>query len=167
MPRAIPLLVVLLFARGAQAQPQAPTCDAPEWKQFDFWVGDWDLTYGDGGKGRNRITKILGSCVILEEFAGAPGTTLDGKSFSTFDRNARRWKQTWVDNTGSYLDFTGGMDGDRMILSRDAERDGRRFQQRMIFTDIKAQSLTWLWQRSDDNGASWKTLWEIEYKRVK
>ena len=167
MPRAIVLLVCLLFAIEAQAQPRPPACDAPEWRQFDFWVGDWDLTYGDGGKGRNRITKILDGCAILEEFAGAPGTTLHGKSFSTFDRGARRWKQAWVDNTGSYLDFTGGMEGDRMILSRDAEREGRRFRQRMIFTDIKAQSLKWLWQRSDDDGASWKTLWEIDYKRMK
>ena len=56
---------------------------------------------------RNRITKVLDGCVILEEFTGTAGTRLDGRSFSTYDRATRRWKQTWVDNTASYLDFVG------------------------------------------------------------
>ena len=45
-------------------------------------------------------------------------------SVSTFDARAQQWKQTWVDNQGGYLDFTGGWQDDRMILQRDAERDG-------------------------------------------
>jgi hypothetical protein len=164
---------LVLFAAAlvvmSSAHAQAPRgCDTREFRELDFWVGDWDLTYGDGKKGRNRITKILDGCVILEEFSGAPGVALDGKSFSTFDRTAGRWKQTWVDSSGAYLDFIGSTDGGHQVFSREAAtRDGRKFVQRMIFLDVKPESLTWLWQRSDDGGKSWKTMWEIKYERVK
>jgi hypothetical protein len=161
-------LAALALALSAEAQQQQPVygCDSPESKQFDFWVGEWEANYS-GGKSRNRITKILDGCVVLEQFDGAPGTKLMGHSVSTYDRNAKQWKQTWVDNTASYLDFTGGMVDGRMVLSREVERGGRKFRQRMVFQDVKPDSFKWLWQRSDDEGANWKTAWEIDYRRVK
>jgi hypothetical protein len=163
-----PLLFLALAAAplGGQAQ-QATGCMAPESKQLDFWVGDWDLTYGDGGKGRSRITKILDGCVVLEEFEGAPGVKLNGRSLSVFDRPSGKWKQTWVDDSGAYLDFAGGREGDTMVLAREVQRGGKSLRQRMVYSDIAADSLTWRWQRSDDGGASWKTLWEIRYRRIK
>jgi hypothetical protein len=157
---------LVLAAFLPAAAKEASGCDSPESKQLDFWVGEWDLTYGDGGKGTNRITKILDGCAILEEFTGAPGVKLDGRSFSTFDVNAREWKQTWVDSEGSYLDFKGAFEDGRMIFRREATRGGNKFLQRMVFADVTPQSLLWTWQRSDD-GKEWKTLWEIRYKRVR
>ena len=166
----IAMAVLVLASGAAPAQQPASACDSPESRQLDFWLGEWELTYvmeGKVGKSRNRLTKILDGCVILEEFTGAPGMKLDGRSYSTFDRATKQWKQTWVDNTAAYLDFTGAVVDGRMTFSREAERDGRRFRQRMVFDDVARDSLTWRWQRSDDGGKTWATLWEIAYKRVK
>ena len=164
------LLIIVMTAAQAQTLP-VYGCDSPESKALDFWLGDWELTYkGDDGKpatSRNRITKALNGCAVLEEFTGAPGTKLDGRSYSTFDRATRAWKQTWVDNTGAYLDFTGGTAGGEIHFMRDAERQGRRFKQRMVFQDVQKDSLTWRWQRSDDGGTTWVTQWEIAYRRLK
>ncbi len=158
-------LVAAVPLAGAQAQPRYG-CDSPESKQLDFWLGEWELTHS-GGKSSNRITKILDGCVVLEEFTGGAGSKLDGKSYSTFDTATKKWKQTWVDNTAAYLDFEGGkVDGD-MAFWREAQKDGQKFQQRMIWRDVKPDSLKWLWQRSDDRGATWSTQWEIDYRRVK
>ena len=170
MRLALLALIVLPAAVTAQQPPQYG-CDSPESRQLDFWVGEWELSYSSGGapgKSRNRITKTLDGCAILEEFSGAPGTKLEGRSYSTFDRATRQWKQTWVDNTASYLDFTGGLlpDG-RMHFAREAGPPGKRFRQRMVWQDVKPDSLKWLWQRSDDDGATWKTTWEIDYLRVR
>lgn len=156
---------VLPLAGHAQAQP-AYGCDTPESKRFDFWVGDWELEF-DGGKGRNRIEKTLGGCVIVEHFRGAPGTKLDGTSVSTYDRATKRWRQAWADNTGTYLDFTGGEDAGDPTFEREFEKDGKTIRLRMVFRDVKKDSLKWLWQRSDDGGKSWKTTWEIDYRRAK
>jgi hypothetical protein len=163
---ALAALVLAATAVLAQSQPQYG-CDSPESRQLDFWVGDWDLTYtaaGKPAKSRNRITKVMDGCVILEEFTGGTGTRLDGRSFSTYDRATKRWKQTWVDNTASYLAFDGAtVDGD-MAFVRSVTRDGKTTHQRMVFRDVKADSLLWLWQSSPD-GQAWTTQWEIEYRR--
>lgn len=155
---AVPLLA------GAQAPP-ANGCDSPQSKRLDFWLRDWELTHS-GGKSRNRITKTLDGCVVLEQFTGAPGSRLDGTSVSTFDRAAGRWKQTWVDSSGGYLDFVGSEDQGDMVFERAFEKDGKRIGQRMVFREVKKDSLKWLWQRSDDAGATWKTAWEIDYRRL-
>ena len=147
-----------LAAGPAAAQSWGGTYDAgyrggDSYRSYDGGYGH--QSYGDGHGHR------------LEQFAGAPGTTLNGHSVSTFDRNAKRWKQTWVDNTASYLDFTGGLADGKMVLMRDAERQGKKFLQRMVWQDIRADAFKWLWQRSDDGGATWSTQWEIDYRRAK
>ena len=170
MLRALALAALVL---AAVAYAQAPTygCDSAESRQLDFWVGDWELSYrnaqGELAKSRNRITKTLDGCAILEEFTGAPGLPLDGRSYSVYDRNAGVWKQTWVDNQGGYLDFTGGVvDGNR-VFAREFQRQGRTTRQRMVFRDVKPDAFKWLWQSSTDGGATWSTAWEIDYRRVK
>jgi hypothetical protein len=167
---ALLLAAIVLAATAvlAQSQPQYG-CDSPESRKLDFWVGNWELTYlqdGKAAKSRNRITKILDGCAILEEFSGAPGTKLDGRSYSTYDRATKRWKQTWVDNTASYLEFDGAtVDGD-MAFVRSVTKDGKTTHQRMVFREVKPESLTWLWQSSPD-GKAWATQWEIGYQRLK
>ena len=163
-------LFVLAFAAVgcAHAQSHPQPCESPAAHQLDFWVGEWDLTYANEGQrahSRNTISKILDGCAILEQFEGAPGIPLAGRSVSMFDRRAIRWKQVWVDNTGAWLDFDGALEDGRMVFARQAERDGKRFAQRMVFDDVTRDSLTWRWQRSDDGGRTWKTLWEIAYRR--
>ena len=172
----ITLLVVCLIPAAAgsvrrahadeQTPPPLPPCSGPEWRQFDFWLGDWEATW-DKGRGVNRVTSILGRCAILEEFdaTGPGGDGLKGMSLSTYDPHRRVWRQTWVDNSGAYLDFTGGLEKERMILSCQAERDGKRFLQRMVWSNIEAGSFDWRWERSNDGGKEWKTLWAIRYRR--
>ena len=48
------------------AETPNETCDFPEAHQFDFWIGDWELTWGDSGSGTNRVEHILNSCIIQE-----------------------------------------------------------------------------------------------------
>ena len=170
MRLGLALLALIAPVAFAQQPPQYG-CDSPESKQLDFWIGEWELTYKSGDKvaqSRNRITKTLDGCAILEEFQGPPGTPLIGRSHSVFDRASKQWKQTWVDNTGAYLDLTGGLLADgRMHFAREAIQNGKKVRTRMVWDDVKSDSLRWTWQRSDDDGATWKPLWEIEYRRAR
>jgi hypothetical protein len=133
--------------------------------QFDFWIGDWVLTW-DGGTGRNRISSVLDGAVVLEEFSADSPEELRGMSVSTVSSETGGWRQTWVDNSGGYLDFTGGMRDGEMILEREGLAKGERVRQRMVWTDITRDALTWRWERSDDEGATWRTLWLIRYRRA-
>src|SRR5260221_13049382 len=86
--------------------------DQPE-TQFDFWLGEWDVIWGADGKGSNHVLRIMDDKIIQENFT-APD--LKGMSVSTYDPERKLWCQTWVDNTGNYLDFTGKFDVCRMVL---------------------------------------------------
>lgn len=58
------------------------------------------------------------------------------------------------------------VDGNR-VFARQVQRQGRTVHQRMVFRDVTPDAFKWLWQASTDDGATWKTHWEIDYRRVK
>jgi Protein of unknown function (DUF1579) len=162
------------FAVGAQQnQPavQPKPCSEPEQKQLDFWVGDWDLSWpgdraGEMAHGTNRIRRILDGCVVEENFSGDDAMSLRGQSVSVFDVRSGKWKQTWVDNEGGYLDFVGEFKQGQMILAREAVRpDGSKGLQRMVFKNIGQNEFDWSWEGSKDGGQTWTVVWPIHYKR--
>lgn len=150
----------------AQSDSTDEPCSALESSQFDFWVGSWDLTWNDTIKGTNVITKELDGCVIHESFSD-PTNNFYGHSYSVYNPTKGVWQQTWVDNSGNYLDFEGGFENGKMTLSRSfVGTKGKAVMQRMIFSNISDSSLDWSWESSLDSGATWKQLWLIHYKRL-
>jgi len=137
--------------------------DQPE-NQFDFWLGEWDVTWSEDGRATNQIERILDGKIIQENFT-APD--LHGISVSVYDPERKLWCQTWVDNNGIYLDFTGRFEDGKMILVRDAIVRGEACKQRMVWYEIQPDQFEWNWERSDDDGATWRTLWQIHYQRTK
>ena len=135
--------------------------------QFDFWIGDWNLTWGDDQHGVNRIRSILAGKVIQENFESEDADKLIGLSVSVYNPIDRQWRQTWVDNQGSYLDFVGEWHGDKMILQRPAVVEGQPVLQRMVWYNIEANRFEWNWERSSDEGQTWKVVWKINYERMK
>lgn len=130
--------------------------------QFDFWLGGWNCTWADDGKATNHVLRIMSDKVIQENFDGAG---LIGMSVSVYDPERKVWCQTWVDNSGSYLDFTGKFEDGKMILMRDAIVKGEACKQRMVWYNIETNEFDWNWERSDDSGNTWRVLWQIKYKR--
>ena len=162
-------LFVLLSATPVLAASQP--CSEPEQKQLEFWLGDWNLTWpgqngGEAGHGTNSIKRVLDGCVVQENLSGEKSMPLRGTSVSLFDARAGKWKQTWVDNEGSYLDFTGEFKDGQMVLSREFMKpDGSKVQQRMVFKNIIPGEFDWIWERSLDGGKTWQVMWPIHYKR--
>jgi hypothetical protein len=163
----------VFFAGSLSAQqspaPQNPCTDAAQ-KQLDFWVGEWDLTWpgekqGEVGHGANTIQRVLDGCIVQENFSGLDSMPLRGTSVSVFDVRAGKWKQTWVDNEGGYLDFVGEFKDGQMILQREAVRNGSKILQRMVWKNIKPNELDWSWEASTDGGKTWQVNWPIHYKR--
>jgi hypothetical protein len=159
---------------GSAPAPAPPPCSGPEWKQLDFWVGEWDASWPasagtPAGTATNRIEKILDGCVVSENFAGSGPGGLVGKSYSTYNPQRKKWQQTWVDNQASYLDFIGDLSKpDEKIFAMDVTgRNGKRLQMRMVFHHITADAFDWRWERSADGGKSWQVQWPIHYTRKK
>jgi len=78
-------------------------CSGPEYRQFDFWIGDWDVL--ETGKwevvAQTRVDRILDGCVLREDYESTNG--LKGQSFSLYDASKRIWHQSWATNKGQLL----------------------------------------------------------------
>lgn len=175
----------VLMSAGSQAQtappsPATPACSAPEFRQLDFWTGDWDLEFDQAagqppGRASNRITKDeFGACVITEHFVqpgGAPGgSDYIGSSWSIWDPQIGKWRQTWVDNQGGVFVLTGGpvvgQDHVFELVTTEPRGATNPTIYRMIWEDVTADSLVWRWQLRQADG-SWSDSWVLRYKRLK
>jgi hypothetical protein len=117
-------LMFLQPERGlSQSASKAPPCAAPEFHQFDFFVGDWDASELDKPSvdkpntvvAHNRVAAILDGCVVLEDYEDTTGH--HGESFSIYDRTKKLWHQTWVTNRGELLLLDGEFRDGQMVLS--------------------------------------------------
>lgn len=147
--------------------PQQPGCASPEYRQFDFWVGEWDVTTPAGQTaGRNRITRILDGCVLLEEWTGAAGGT--GRSFNMYDRTEQKWHQTWVSSNGTLLKLDGEFRDGRMMLEGATKRpDGSTALQRITWSliDGSPDRIRQFWEQSTDGGKTWTVAFDGTYTR--
>lgn len=160
---------------GFCLMPDDDTVSVPAKHQFDFWLGEWDLTWpgeqsglpaGQIGRGTNSIKAILDSAVIQENFVALAPNSLRGMSVSVYNQRLDKWQQTWVDNQSSYLDFVGEFKDGKMILARQATtRNGKEIIQRMVWHNIAKDRLDWNWEASEDGGKTWKVNWQIHYTR--
>jgi hypothetical protein len=177
MPRSqIPLagrllsLAFMLAAPSALAQSPPPSCDTLAHAGLDFWVGDWAATWnaadGTTGRGTSTIARILDGCVVHERFASEDGFA--GESVSVFDARTGWWRQTWVNNRGGYLLFTGRPEPDGAVALYTepfTNPEGQEQVNRMTWRGVSAEGFDWHWQRSLDGGATWEDRWVIHYTR--
>ena len=150
----------------APAPPASP-CSSPESFQFDFWIGEWDVRDESGRMaGRSRVSKILGGCVIHEEWTGlGEGKGFDGESVSSYRPSEAGWRQTWVDSSAKHVDLRGGSPRTGfMSLNGEVIRSGRRFLTRLSWA-AEAGGVRQIFESSGDAGATWKTVFEMRYAR--
>jgi hypothetical protein len=159
------LAVLLATQTFGQSTPPPNPCKDPAVSQFDFWVGDWDLTWADTLHGTNKVERIMGGCTVQENFYD-PKMKFSGKSWSVYSVQRKLWQQTWVDTNGGYIVLSGGMQGDSMVLTTPPRSipNGTSVS-RMVYYNIKKDSFDWSWEASTDGGKSWKQNWLIHYKR--
>ena len=175
--RGLWLAVALLGVTGGSAHAQSDStatppkpCSQPECRQFDFWIGEWDVTTPDGNPaGTNAITSILGGCVLEENWSSAR-SSFAGTSYNMWDAKSGRWHQTWVDNSGTLLLLNGGLVDGRLVLvgERPPGTPGAMPQiNRITWTPKSKDEVQQHWELSTDAGHTWTTLFDGTYRRKK
>lgn len=151
-----------------KAEKLAKPCQfAPERRQFDFWVGEWDVFNPAGQKaGTNSVQSVEQGCVILENWTGSLGGS--GKSMNFYDPGTKRWRQVWVDSRGGVSEFSGEFKDGAMRFSGQTRRpDGTIVERRLTFFHVGPDEVRQLSELSEDGGASWKVGYDFTYRRRK
>lgn len=167
------LLTFIAAASGSNARrnsfitekPATTTsaCSEPEYRQFDFWIGDWDAFDVDNPEkvvARNQVEAILGGCVVREDYRGASGA--EGQSFSIYDASRKVWHQTWVTNRGVLLVIEGSFQDGEMVLSgADPARGGQvvRGVWKPVEGGVRETAAL-----SADGGKTWKPWFDIIFR---
>jgi hypothetical protein len=152
-----------LLATGA-APAAEPGCPDPRARQFDFWVGDWDVYNREGNAvvGHSVVETILDDCVLQEHWEGVSGST--GTSLNFFDPDRQAWRQLWVWREGTTLELAGAFADGRMVLEGPGKADdGTPRRNRISWFDNPDDSVRQLWEVSADGGATWEVVFDGLY----
>lgn len=166
----LPMFVLLgLLSTTLLAQQQPAPCSEPEYRQFDFWIGEWEVFNPAGEKvGENRIERVLNGCALHENWRSAK-SAFTGNSYNTYDESRKLWHQTWVDNSGQLLLLQGGLDkAGRMVLQGErAARGGEgKVMDRITWTPNADGSVRQFWEASKDGGRSWDVVFDGLYRKL-
>ena len=152
--------VAMLADRAAR-----PCENLPEYKQFEFWVGDWDVQTPQGQRvGANRVERLEAGCVVMENWTGLQGGT--GKSINFYDATTRKWRQTWVSSTGNVSEFQGEFkDGAMQFLGSRSGQGGGPGMNRLTFFNLGPDRVRQLAESSSDGGKTWSVVYDFIYIR--
>ena len=133
----------------------------PEFRQFDFWIGEWAPQNAQGVTvGTSSIQLILKDCIIFENW-DTPVSS--GKSFSLYNARDGRWNQTWVDASGNITHYVGGLQDGKMILVANTVTNGKKSLARMTFSKLADGSVRQHGENSVDDGKTWSTAYDFKY----
>jgi signal transduction histidine kinase len=160
-------------ATAASASPAAVSdtiCAKPDFRRFDFWVGDWVVRDTTGRViGNSRVTRDVGGCALHEHWAAANGKGI-GESFSGYVPNDGKWHQMYVGNGGYVFVMSGTFDGDRLVMftpPRPSVRDPRlQVVERWTWTPVDASHVRQVAEVTTDGGSTWKTMFNGLYERA-
>ena len=147
-----------------------PCAHDPRYREFDFWLGDWDVRPTGqpptGQASRNTITSDEGGCVLTEHWESPSGSK--GRSFNIFDRSYGVWRQTWVDNVGGQHDYRGSLrDGNMVFVGDTPAPNGQlgRVPTRLTFFRIGKDTVRQFSEISNDSGRTWQVSYDLTYVR--
>lgn len=168
-----------MFPFVAQAQPNWNPCLDPAYHDFDFWVGDWnvtnrflqpDTTWVVAGAATNRVYSVLNGCAIIEHWKGNMGPRpIRGFSIRAYDAIKEKWVLVlnWPSPNQVGFGILEGVftHGRGEFFSEGMTNEGERRITRYSFSDINEQTFRWDAAYSTSNGYNWHTNWIMEFAR--
>ena len=162
----VQMLTALLAAQAAAPAPppaaaaSQPPCAAEENRQFDFWVGKWDVypTGKDKLVAHSLIEKVYNGCGVRENWM--PLSNQTGGSLNIYLPEEKHWEQFWIDSGGSRAVFTGGWNGKAMVIQ--GKWAGPLV--RISYSKNADGSVRQFGEQSTDEGKSWAPSFDLTYR---
>ena len=157
---------LVLAAAPTLAAVDAGSCSANSGsRQMDFWLGDWTVTYpGMAGSAASRVSLDLDRCLLVESWDGGKGHS--GKNLFAYSSDDKSWHGMFVDNQGRVHIFEGKVAADAAEFTGPSSGpDGRTVLNRIKVTRLAGNKVEQSWEKSLDNGVTWKMEFRGEYSR--
>ena len=139
----------------------------PRFKEFDFWVGNWDVHVGNGTfVGRNTIESAERGCVLIENWTSASGGT--GMSVNYLDEASGEWVQVWNSSGGSQIYIRGGLTEDGMLLEGTIHyvATDQTAPFRGLWTPLEDGRVRQYFEQGNEDGTEWSPWFEGFYTRA-
>lgn len=170
--RAMPIILLSMLLGGCAlplwSEPEiARNCQDDEYRQFDFWLGEWDVARSVNGaaEARSSIKRMVRGCAIQETYSTDSGYT--GESINWYDPERGLWRQTWIDNTGLVLELSGGLDEmGRMVLQGPARTtsEASQVEDRLSWARREDGQVEQHWDQRAPGEADWRRVFTGYYR---
>lgn len=152
-------------AQSPAPTPPPPPCQEDVYRDFDFWLGDWEVTTPSGQvAGTNKITSQEYGCLIVEEWTNTGGVT--GQSYNFYDPGTKQWRQVWVSG-GATIDYAGGLNdqGEMVLEGTISNRNGTTAPFRGTWTPNEDGSVRQYFQQYNAETEEWDDWFTGIYKK--
>jgi len=155
----------VIFSQSTPGNAPAP-CGSAEYRQFDFWVGRWDVypkKKPETKVAQSLIERLYSGCAIRENWMPLKGG--DGGSLNSFQAEDRLWHQVWTDSSGAWVQFKGKWNGKALVVEGVWPQPGHPKQwTRMTYTPLGDGSVEQAGESSDDEGKTWQSSFDFIYR---
>jgi len=160
----VSLSLVPLDAYGLGAA--AHGCTGAPYRQFDFWLGRWDVFSGTTLAGTNVVKSRVDGCVVEENWTSA--SLGRGRSLNAYDAVTKRWQQVWMDNQGGVNNYFGQARDGNLYYEADGvyvPNQPKLVKMKMTFFNQGKDQVRQLIEQSTDEGKTYTVAYDLIYTR--
>lgn len=150
--------------------PRRPAgCTSSESRQFDFWLGEWDVGPSGSTSGatiaESSITLADQGCVIIENWRPFGGA--HGHSLNIYDPTEQHWHQSWMSAGPLRTEYRGAFTDGVMSLETLTPVPGvpEGARTRMNFQALDANTVRQWGDQFDEATQTWTVTWDLTYRR--
>ena len=158
------LLLILAFLMSTSAQAQQPNCTTPEFRQFDFWLGEWEMRDRASGTvlGRAKVEKLSNGCMMREEWISSGGAS--GSNLSSYHAPEKGWQMASAFANAPLLISQGQFSNGQLVFVGQAQQ----WMVRIVWAATDDPSrVKQTWENSSDGGKTWTMTFDAICVRLK
>ena len=167
LTRLIPAALAAVFVAAlsfAQTPAAAPT-SVPVNKEFDFWIGDWEVTGSDGAVlGWSRIIAQPGGRVLHEIWSDAKGG--GGNGWLAHNAGTGEWRYLYASRDGSFAELLGGVVGGRLVLAGTGNPLAKPARQLRIVWEARPEGTVRQTMEQSPDGTAWSPAFDGTYRKL-
>ncbi|BAX82001.1 hypothetical protein [Labilibaculum antarcticum] len=162
----LPIFILLYFV--SFSQNSIADNATSKHRQFDFWLGEWDVYTNDELVGHNTVN-LLQDGYLLQENWVSEKENFTGTSYSFYNDKIDQWQQIWVDKNGNNLLLKGAFEKGEMVLSSstDSYMGEDQSLHRISWIIMPNGDVKQIWESTIDDGKIWSIQFEGVYKKKK